>query len=192
MKPFELFYPVKPRWMNQRFGENATPIYAQFGMKGHNGIDFQASEGTFVRAAHDGLVTFAGEDGASGYTIVVRTHDQRAYKGGGAFFKTLYCHLRKDGILVRSGQSVRVGDIIALSGNTGASTGPHLHFGLKPEQQGEAPWQFSNIENDNGFRGAIDPTPYFPGMYAEDYASIRARIHSFSLQLAALLRSRSA
>lgn len=193
MKPLELFYPVpKPLRVNQLFGENATPIYAQFGMKGHNGIDFGVIEGTFIRAAHDGTVTFAGEDGASGYTIVLRTHDQRAYKGSGAFFKTIYCHLRKDGLLVRAGQSVRVGDIIALSGNTGASTGPHLHFGLKPEQPGEAPWQFSNIEGDNGYRGAIDPLPYFQGMYAEEYASIRAQLHQISLTIAALFKARSA
>jgi murein DD-endopeptidase MepM/ murein hydrolase activator NlpD len=188
MSKLELFYPVRPYRINQRFGENATPIYQQFGMKGHNGMDLWAPDGWPVRAAHDGVVTFAGEDGASGYSIVIRTKDKREYKDGTAYFKTLYCHLRKDGLRVTAGQHVKVGDIIALADNTGVSTGSHLHFGLKPVQKGEADWQFSNVEQDNGYRGAIDPEPYWGGLYADDFAGILQSWEEIKIAFAALFR----
>lgn len=187
---FELFYPVRPFFVFQGFGQchpAVCDIYRkQLGLAGHNGLDVRASHGQIVRAAHDGIVTFAGEDGSAGYGVVIRTHDKREYNGGEVHMKSIYWHLKKDGIFVYAGQSVKVGDIIALADNTGLSTGDHLHFGLKPLAQGEADWQWYNVEQNNGYGGAIDPAPYFTGMYADDYASILSKIHSIALQLQAL------
>jgi murein DD-endopeptidase MepM/ murein hydrolase activator NlpD len=195
MLKLELFFPTDDYLCFQRFGEchpAVCSIYKGMGLDGHNGEDIMAKHGQIVRAAHDGVVSFAGEDGSAGYGVVIRTHDKRQYKEEGAYFKTIYWHLKKDGIKVKAGQHVKVGDIIALADNTGISTGDHLHFGLKPVYQGEQEWQWFNAEQDNGFKGAIDPGPYWSDLKAADYASISARLYEIGLLIAALVKKYSA
>ena len=85
----------------------------------HYGIDYAAPKGTAVRAAAGGKVVFAGSK--SGYGKVVEImHDSG--------LKTLYGHLNS--YSVKKGQRVKSGQKIAQVGNSGLSTGPHLHFGL--------------------------------------------------------------
>ncbi|HEY1074376.1 MAG TPA: M23 family metallopeptidase [Patescibacteria group bacterium] len=89
----------------------------------HTGIDFLAEVGTPVWAAADGTVTTAdasGWNGGWGKTIVI-THSESQ--------NTRYAHLSK--LIVSEGQVVKRGDVIGYSGNTGRSTGPHLHFELR-------------------------------------------------------------
>ncbi|MFG3282428.1 M23 family metallopeptidase [Streptomyces sp. NPDC048111] len=83
----------------------------------HTGIDFHAGIGTSVHAVGLGTVVEAGDGGAYGNNIVIRMHD-------GTY--TQYGHLSV--IQVSVGQTVEPGQQIALSGNTGNTTGPHLHF----------------------------------------------------------------
>ncbi|WP_411129562.1 M23 family metallopeptidase [Streptomyces sp. x-19] len=83
----------------------------------HTGIDFHAASGTSVHAVGAGTVVEAGWGGAYGNNIVIRMND-------GTY--TQYGHLSSIGVTV--GQSVTRGEQIALSGNTGNTTGPHLHF----------------------------------------------------------------
>lgn len=83
----------------------------------HRGLDISARRGTPISAPADGVVVFTGRDGGLGKVI-------RISHGFG--FKTTYGHL--DRILVQSGDEVRRGDQIGLLGNTGRSTGPHLHY----------------------------------------------------------------
>lgn len=178
MKRLELCYPTDNYYCFQKFGEchpNVCAKYHEFGLKGHNGEDLYAATGDIVRAAHDGEVTFAGEDGASGQLIVIRTLEKFQYGMEGAYFKTLYVHLKKGSFRVKAGDKVKTGDIIALANNTGFSTGSHLHFGLKPVKKGEKAWQWDNAENDNGYRGAIDPAPYWSGFHAKDAMSVKQR-----------------
>lgn len=162
----KLEFPLKEIVYNQTFGKNATPLYAQLGLKGHNGIDFKASDGTPVTSSHDGRVTYAGYDGAGGLVIVIRTEQEfESIDGVSSYWKSIYCHLKKDTLKVTGGQQVKVGQLIALADNTGASTGAHLHFGLKPIYKGEQDWQWDNVEQKNGYNGAVDPMPYLPVMY---------------------------
>jgi murein DD-endopeptidase MepM/ murein hydrolase activator NlpD len=108
--------PINGRF-SSAFGMRRHPILGYTRM--HKGIDIAAPWGSPVFAAADGTVQFAG--GASGYGNLVRlTH------GNG--FGTGYGHLSR--ILVRPGQHVRKGQQIAASGNSGLSTGPHLHYEL--------------------------------------------------------------
>jgi len=151
--------------ITQWYGKDKTDpaylhIYTELGLLGHNGIDFRAIHGQKVYAAHDGTVTYSGLDGANGYLVVVKTDKQYEYNGGEAYYKTLYGHLLPP-MIVSAGQKVKAGDLIAYADNTGKSVGDHLHFGLKPVQQGEADWQWYNVVQENGYNGAIDPEPYF-------------------------------
>jgi murein DD-endopeptidase MepM/ murein hydrolase activator NlpD len=88
---------------------------------GHRAIDLAIPIGTPVRAADSGFVVLAGEDD-SGY-------GKRIMINHGACFETLYAHL--SATYVAPGDSVQRGQIIGLSGNSGRSTGPHLHFEVR-------------------------------------------------------------
>lgn len=88
----------------------------------HNGIDFAAGTGTPVWAAAEGVVTFVGPRGPNGNLISLR-HD-----GG---YESFYCHLSRFATGLHTGQTVHQRDVIGYVGNTGRSTAPHLHFGLK-------------------------------------------------------------
>lgn len=98
------------------FGERLHPIHKI--RKFHAGMDFTAPVGTDVYASGDGRVEYA-DYGTNGYGIhVVIDH--------GFGYKTLYGHL--SALKVRTGQAVKRGDLIGLVGNTGLSSGPHLHY----------------------------------------------------------------
>jgi murein DD-endopeptidase MepM/ murein hydrolase activator NlpD len=98
-------------------------LYGRYGVRAgrrHDGIDIAAPEGTVVTAAAAGTVIYAGEQ--SGYgSIVILKHD-----GG---LVTLYAHASR--LLVEEGARVRRGDPVAKVGQTGRTTGPHLHFEVR-------------------------------------------------------------
>lgn len=87
----------------------------------HGGIDIAVPVGTQVRVTRPGRVVFAGEHGGYGATVIVE-HD-----GGD---RTLYGHNMR--LAVKEGQKVAAGAVVALSGNTGRSTGPHVHYEMLP------------------------------------------------------------
>ena len=88
----------------------------------HNGVDYAADTGTPVRSVADGTVTFVGFRSRAGNLIRVR------HAGG---YETAYAHLSRFARGLSSGDRVEQGQVIGFVGNTGMSTGPHLHFGLK-------------------------------------------------------------
>ena len=83
----------------------------------HKGVDWAVATGTSVYASCGGTVSKAGWGSGYGYVVYIDHEDGR---------QTRYGHLSK--VLVKNGQTVKQGERIALSGNTGVSTGPHLHF----------------------------------------------------------------
>ncbi|MEM7374547.1 MAG: peptidoglycan DD-metalloendopeptidase family protein [Bacteroidota bacterium] len=98
-------------------------ISSEYGKKSekfHHGIDIKAAEGTPVYAAADGTVQFANEKGNYGILLEVKHTDA---------YVTKYAHLSK--LAVKSGDVVKQGQLIAYCGNTGKSTGPHLHFEVR-------------------------------------------------------------
>jgi murein DD-endopeptidase MepM/ murein hydrolase activator NlpD len=164
----ELYYPVKPFIVGQKFGETAFLSYYKdngITFAGHNGLDLAALHGQEVRAAHDGTC-YPEVDSKQGHGVVLITDVPCEYKGGTAFFKTIYWHLI-DNIVVKWGQQVKAGDLLGYADSTGLSTGDHLHFGLKP-MTGKDPYEGLNLEQQNGYMGAIDPMPYFNGKFADD------------------------
>lgn len=83
----------------------------------HTGVDLSVPSGSEVKATADGIVSFAGWTENSGIVVVVEH---------GHGFSTAYAHNRK--ALARVGQRIARGDVIAMSGSTGVSTGPHVHY----------------------------------------------------------------
>ena len=144
----KLVSPIKDVYINQYFGENKVDFYSKMGMKGHNGIDFKAKLGCPVMATHDGVVVFAGKDGDGGISVTLYT------RISGKGYKTIYYHLSR--LNCKVGANVVTGDVIGFAGNTGKyTTGTHLHFGLKKILNKKT------FDYDNGYKGAIDPAPFF-------------------------------
>ncbi len=100
------------------YGWRVDPVYHV--RRFHQGMDFTAPTGTDVYATGNGTVESAGWKQGYGNTVVI---------DHGFGYTTLYAHLHKS--LVRRGQKVKRGDVIALVGNTGKSTGPHLHYEVR-------------------------------------------------------------
>lgn len=186
----ELWYPLDSYILVQEYGREKTlpdilPKYLSLGLLGHNGWDMVGLFGQKILASHDGTCVFAGLDGANGKLIVLKTDKQYDYNGQQSYFKTLYCHCDK--MLVQVGQKVTTGDVIGLVGNTGMSTGAHLHFGLKPVALNEADDVWYNIEQENGYNGAIDPAPYWNGQTADNYPKY-LKLISLYRQIISLLK----
>lgn len=111
------------------YGRRIHPITQK--VQVHNGVDIRVRKGTSVKAAADGVVEFSGYRGGYGWTVILRH---------GHGYKTLYAH--NSDLLVKVGQRVKKGSAIALSGNSGTSTGPHLHYEVWVNNQRTNPISF--------------------------------------------------
>lgn len=140
-------WPMNTIRQTQGFGENPA-YYAQYGQKGHNGLDLGVPVGTPVYASRAGTINFEGwgqnsswMGAVAGIAIIIDHGD--VYTG--------YAHLTST--VINKGQSVAQGQLIGYSGATGGVTGPHLHF----EFIGKPP-VFSN-----GFAGRVNPSQFAVG-----------------------------
>lgn len=118
----KFMYPINTR---------ITSYYGPRWGRIHEGLDFAAPMGSPIRCVSSGRVVYSGW--ASGYGKVVIIEHQRG-------LRTLYAHNSK--LLVRSGESVGRGEVISRSGNTGNSTGPHLHFEVQVNGRPENPLNY--------------------------------------------------
>ncbi len=111
---------IKPcrGWISSGYGWRRDPFSRQ--RRFHHGIDLAVPKGTPVYAARDGIVTYAGWMGAYGQLIIIK-HSQG--------YSTRYAH--NSATLVKKGQKIKQGQLIARVGNTGRSTGSHLHFEIR-------------------------------------------------------------
>lgn len=130
-KQFRVSSHFNPRRLNPVTG-NIVP---------HRGVDFAMPEGTPILAVGDGEVVVSKNGGATGNYVAIRHGRQ---------YMTRYMHLKKS--LVKPGQQIKRGDRIALSGNTGRSTGPHLHYEMWINQQAVNPLT-ANLPNTEGLAG---------------------------------------
>ena len=110
--------PISGGRLSSNFGRRSAPTRGASTY--HKGVDWAVPKGTTVVASSGGTVTKAGWGSGYGYVVYIKHPDGR---------ETRYGHLSK--VLVSAGQSVKQGQKIALSGNTGRSTGPHLHFEIR-------------------------------------------------------------
>lgn len=149
-----------PYKISQRFGANPE-TYKAWGLKGHEGTDWNLPSGTPVLAMAKGIVkraeTVEGAVNVNPYGCHVRLqHDG---------YETIYAHLSR--VDVKLGQQVQAGDVLGLSGNTGNvrpaptsdddhTTGAHLHVTFR----------LNNAPRDNGFKGCSDPLLYIQATIA--------------------------
>ena len=105
-------------WVTSYFGQRLSPYSGR--MKMHEGIDVGAPYGTAIHAPADGIVTFSGEKAGFGKFIQL---------DHGYGVETIYAH--NQSLSVRNGQKVKRGNLLAAVGNTGHSTGPHLHYEVR-------------------------------------------------------------
>ena len=122
------------------YGPRVHPITGK--RKFHHGIDVALPVGTPLTAPADGVVVKKGNGPSGGVTLILKHEDNR---------HTVYYHLQKPSHFLK-GTRVERGELIAYSGNTGASTGPHLHF----EVRKSARWG-----------DTVDPVPYLQEPPAE-------------------------
>jgi murein DD-endopeptidase MepM/ murein hydrolase activator NlpD len=112
--------PIVKGWMSSPFGERVDPISGKKAW--HEGMDFAGAKGSEVIAVANGVVVFAGYRDGYGQMVEI-SH--------GKDLRTRYGHHEE--VLVHAGQSVKRGDVIALMGSSGRSTGPHVHFEVLKE-----------------------------------------------------------
>jgi murein DD-endopeptidase MepM/ murein hydrolase activator NlpD len=136
--PFDEPHPVSLGFGRQLRDQVQAIKYTDFGLLGHDGVDFDMPEGTPVLAVDDGVIVRARTNSDYGTTMVVRHSWGQSYYG----------HLSE--MTKQEGDTVTKGHPIGLSGQTGLATGPHLHFGIKPNTN----------DADNGYYGKINPWPY--------------------------------
>ena len=121
--------PISGGRLSSNYGGRKAPTKGA--STNHKGIDWATPTGTAVMASSGGTVSVAGWQSGYGYVVYINHPDGR---------QTRYGHLSK--ILVSVGQKVQQGQKIALSGNTGRSTGPHLHFELRINGQAVNPLNY--------------------------------------------------
>ncbi|MEM1409668.1 MAG: M23 family metallopeptidase, partial [Pseudomonadota bacterium] len=109
--------PVRGARVTSPFGLRAHPIHGY--TAAHKGVDFGAPVGTPILAAGDGVVSIAGWRGTFGKYIRIRHN---------SIYETAYAHLHGFAKGIKPGKTVKQGDVIGYLGNTGSSTGPHLHY----------------------------------------------------------------
>ena len=121
-------WPVRGQ-VNSGYGSRTSPWSAK--SEFHSGLDIGAKVGTPVKSPAPGTVVFAGVNAEYGQTLIVEHGNET---------KSLYGHLSKFNVAVN--QKVQRGDVVALTGNTGRSTGPHLHYEIQVKGQSANPTSY--------------------------------------------------
>lgn len=142
----KLIFPLKrEKYVTQKFGERPE-YYSQFKiggvvLRGHEGEDYRAENGTEVVACDEGFCQEVLDQGKTGYGKYVKI----VHSWG----ESVYAHLQE--FKVKQGAQAKQGQTIALSNNSGNSSGAHLHFGIRVNPYNRA----------DGWGGYSDPAPYF-------------------------------
>ena len=121
-------WPVRGQ-VNSGYGSRTSPWSAN--SEFHSGLDISARVGTPVKSPAPGTVVFAGVNAEYGQTLIIEHGNET---------KSLYGHLSKLNVAVN--QKVQRGDVVALTGNTGRSSGPHLHYEIRIKDQSVNPTSY--------------------------------------------------
>ncbi|PHQ65225.1 MAG: peptidase M23 [Sulfurimonas sp.] len=130
--------PIEYKGVTSKYGYRIHPTLKRKEL--HRGLDLKAKMKTPVYATADGIVEYAGFHKRSGFgRLVILQHNYG--------FRTYFGHLNK--IVIKSGRFVKKGDLIAYTGNSGMSSGPHLHYEIRFIQRAVNPFYFVkwNVQN---------------------------------------------
>jgi len=123
--------PIEYKGITSKFGYRTHPTLHR--REFHRGLDMRAKMNTPVYATADAIVEWAGMHKRSGFgNLIILQHNYG--------FRTYFGHLNK--IVIKSGKFVRKGDLIAYTGNSGMSSGPHLHYEIRFIQRAVNPYEF--------------------------------------------------
>ncbi|EKE06095.1 MAG: peptidase M23 [uncultured bacterium] len=136
--PFSGTFAVTFSFGAKSDNEEIKKKFTEWGITGHNGLDFGLTEGTDVYPCDNGRVIQSGENGDFGNSVTIEH----------SWGTSLYAHLKETKINV--GDNAEVNKVIGISGKTGAAFGEHLHLAIKP----------NNPDVNNGYLGFIDPSSY--------------------------------
>ena len=117
--------PLKNSFVTQLFGENKNKLF--YKSTGHDGVDYRCKEKTDVFSVTNSRVSNIKDDKSYG-KMIVTSHDVFITNGKLVQYIITYCHL-SDTLDTKIGDKIECGKLIALSGNSGNSTAPHLHIG---------------------------------------------------------------
>jgi len=136
--PFSGNIPVTFSFGAQSDNEEIKKKFSEWGIVGHNGLDFGLTTGTEVFSCDSGKVIQSGDNGDFGTSITIQH----------SWGQSLYAHLSETKVKVDD--EIQPNKAIGLSGSSGVAFGEHLHFAIKP----------NNSDSNNGYLGFIDPAPY--------------------------------
>ncbi|OWW21939.1 M23 family metallopeptidase [Noviherbaspirillum denitrificans] len=134
--------PLEFSRVSSGFSMRVHPISGKW--KQHKGVDFAAATGTPIRAAGDGVIDFAGTQGGYGNVVVIKHWNN---------YSTAYAHMSRFANGMRKGSKVSQGEVIGYVGTTGWSTGPHLHYEFRVNNEARDPMSIS-IPNAQPLAGA--------------------------------------
>ena len=172
--------PIRPFMVVSGTDNFTCPVgYAKFypiiELRGHNGIDWAcwSGEPVYFNVVSENLEKIKGicyteidQDGGKGVDV--------EFKDNGNLYKIRYWHLKDQ--LVYDGQEIESGQLIGYADTTGASSGNHLHEGIKPLNK-----DGSNLFSDNGFTGAVNPATYsgitfYPNIFILDILNLKQQL----------------
>ena len=125
--------------VTSQFGYRRNPFTGN-GKEFHSGIDFRGHVGDSIQSTGSGVVFFAGHKGGLGRCVIIKHNEN---------LQTLYAHLQQ--IHVKEGQQVNSGQVIGLLGNTGRSTGPHLHYEIIVNNKRINPKKYLNFDTEKSY-----------------------------------------
>lgn len=137
--PFEGNFPITFAFGALPDSTEIQEKYRSWGLQGHNGIDYGLPKGTPVYSCDEGTILQAGDNGDFGTSVTIQH----------SWGTSLCAHLSS--LEIQPGQQVSKHQRLGNSGDSGFTSGPHLHFAIKPTE----------TDINNGFLGYVDPAPYF-------------------------------
>lgn len=166
LKPFTGNYPIIFQFGEISQDASLLVKYKEWGLRGHNGIDFGLPQGTEVVACDTGTVIQVGENGDFGISVTLQ------HPWGTSFS----AHLKEARVTLES--SVGQGFCIGVSGQSGLAFEPHLHFGIKPNQ----------TDPENGYGGYIDPTPLIVSATELKLQQLKEKLAGYEQKLASKMK----
>lgn len=164
MARLSLYFPVMPHAVNRAWGVSDA-AYEAFGFSRHNGVDLALKDGQPIFAPFDCRVTEIGTEpeGSGLYVCLLSRGTHRFDDGIESRVELTFMHLSKTWVKV--GMSLSVGDLVALGGHSGKTTGSHTH--LAPKRVRMTVLGSYRDRDQNDANNTFDPEPYWNGQYAK-------------------------